>query len=169
MGYLGRCVLVDVITYMIDRCLGPIDTHVGSRVSKERASRVSYAERFGVLLSMTWFTYGLKETQEFMERSKQRKSKWRDEKGCQVLDDVQRKLLQLYPNLYRVICSNWSVPHYIIHDFKSLLVAGVCGWFVFKTRCCVRLAPIWCCSLVRRLISLFRIGLGWCNTVFKWR
>ena len=117
VGYLGRCVLVDVITYMIDRCLGPIDTHVGSPVSKERASRVSYAERFGVLLSMTWFTYGLRETQEFMERSKQRKSKWRDEKGCQVLDDVQRKLLQLYPNLYRVICSNWSVPHYIIHDF----------------------------------------------------
>ena len=117
VGYLGRCVLVDVITYMIDRCLGPIDTHVGSRVSKERASRVSYAERFGVLLSMTWFTYGLRETQEFMERSKQRKSKWRGVKGCQVLDDVQRKLLQLYPNLYRVICSNWSVPHYIIHDF----------------------------------------------------
>ena len=50
---LGRCVLVDVITYMIDRCLGPIDTHVGSRVSKERASGVSYAEWFGVLLSMT--------------------------------------------------------------------------------------------------------------------
>lgn len=53
IGYLARCVLVDVITYMIDRCLGPIDTHVGSRVSKERASGVSYAERFGVLLSMT--------------------------------------------------------------------------------------------------------------------
>ena len=31
---------------MIDRCLGPIGTHVGSRVSKERASEVSCAEWF---------------------------------------------------------------------------------------------------------------------------
>ena len=59
---------------MIDRCLGPIVTHVGSRESKERASEVSCAEWFGVLMSIT---YGLRENQEFMERSKQWKSKWR--------------------------------------------------------------------------------------------
>ena len=59
---------------MIDGCLGPIGTHGGSRLSKERASEVSCAEWFGVLMSIT---YGLKETQESMETSKQRKSKWR--------------------------------------------------------------------------------------------
>ena len=57
---------------MIDRCLGPIGTHVGSQVSKERASEVSCAEWFGGLMSIT---YGLRENQEFMERSKQRKSR----------------------------------------------------------------------------------------------
>ena len=57
---------------MIDRCLVPIGTHVGSQVSKERASEVSCAGWFGGLM---FITYGLKETQEFMERSKQRKSK----------------------------------------------------------------------------------------------
>ena len=59
---------------MIDRCLGPIGTHVGCRESKERGSEVSCAEWFGVLMSIT---YGLRENQEFMERSKQWKSKWR--------------------------------------------------------------------------------------------
>ena len=57
---------------MIDRCLGPIGTHVGSQVSKERASEVSCAEWFGGIMSIT---YGLRENQEFMERSKQRKSR----------------------------------------------------------------------------------------------
>ena len=57
---------------MIDRCLGPIGTHVGSRLSKERALELSCAEWFGGLMSIT---FGLRETQEFMERSKQMKSK----------------------------------------------------------------------------------------------
>ena len=52
--------------------LGPIGTHVCSRVSKERALEVSCADWFGVIMSIT---DGLRETQELMERSKQRKSK----------------------------------------------------------------------------------------------
>ena len=62
---------VDVIM-IYDRCLGPIGTHVGSRLSKERASELSCAEWFDGLMSIT---FGLRETQEFMERSKQMKSK----------------------------------------------------------------------------------------------
>ena len=50
--------------------LGPIGTQVGCLVSKKRASEVPYVEWFGLLS----ITYGLRETQEFMEeRSKPKK------------------------------------------------------------------------------------------------
>ena len=64
---------------MIDRCLGPIGTRVGSRVSKERASEVSCAEWFGGLMSITYVSEKLKNSWRGQNRGNKGEE---NEKGC---------------------------------------------------------------------------------------
>ena len=133
MGYLGRCVLVDVITYMIDRCLGPIDTHVGSRVSKERASRVSYAEQFGVLLSMTWFTYGLSLSEKLknswrgQNRGNQSEEMWKDVKFWMMFKGSCCNSILTYTELF-VLTGVYHITSFMTSAYKLASSWGL--WLV---------------------------------------
>ena len=129
IGYLGRCVSVDVIMIYDRQVLGSNRHSCGLSRIKGKRLRSFLCRVVCVLMSIT---YDLRETQEFMERSKQWKSKWREWERMSSLEWCSKEII-----VKRVICYNWSVPHSIIHGFylKVLLVAGfVIGFIFFKKK-----------------------------------